>query len=573
MMRARQACSGLRALVAAVLAVAAVVGMTLGLNAPLLAQTPGAGDFLRQMPPPATQPPAGTRQEPSGAQPSTAPEMPSSTAFLVRKLLLTGDISVAREPLLALVREAVGQTLTLAQLQRFADRITAWYRERGYPFARAYIPAQTIDQGQVEILVLEGRYGELRLDNRSGVQGDGVIARMLHRLQTGEPIRQPALDRTLLLLQDIPGVQARGSLQPGAQVGRSDLEVQVDRAQPYWASATVDNSGSSSLGRKRLSGTLGMAGLLGTGDTLTLNMLGSGSSSLKYHRIAYETFVDGDGTRVGAAYSDLLYRLIGSFSSLEAHGTANVSSLWLRHPLLRSRDANLNLQLQQEHVKLRDRIDLYAMFNDRHLRVRTLTLSGDLADGLLGGGQNTASLSAVAGNLSFDNELEGAADANGLIKQGNFNKLGFYFNRLQTLDRINRLSLTVQGQHALRNLDSSQKMSLGGPTLLRAFDVSALSGDTVSATTLEWQRELSLPLAGQWQSIVFWEQGRSRVNHRPVTDGANIATLEGGGIGLRWTGPDQWRSSLHLASSIGPVSGMVGGSRAMQAWLEISKGF
>ena len=75
MMRARQACSGLRALVAAVLAVAAVVGMTLGmtlgLNAPLLAQTPGAGDFLRQMPAPAAQPPAGTRQEPSGAQPST----------------------------------------------------------------------------------------------------------------------------------------------------------------------------------------------------------------------------------------------------------------------------------------------------------------------------------------------------------------------------------------------------------------------------------------------------------------------------------------------------------------------
>jgi hemolysin activation/secretion protein len=325
-------------------------------------------------------------------------------------LVLTGDISVAREPLQALVREAEGQTLTLGQLQRFADRITEWYRERGYPFARAYIPAQTIDQGQVEILVMEGRYGELRIDNRSGVQGDGVIARTLRRLQSGDPIRQPDLDRTLLLLQDIPGVDARGSLRPGAQVGSSDLEVQVDKAQAYWASATVDNSGSSSLGRKRLSGTLGMAGLLGTGDTLTLNMLGSGSSSLKYHRIAYESLVDGNGTRVGVAYSDLLYRLIGSFSSLEAHGTANVSSLWLRHPLLRSRDANLNLQLQQEHVKLRDRIELTETYNDRHLRVSTLTLSGDLADGLLGGAQNTASLSAVAGNLSFDNELEGAAD-------------------------------------------------------------------------------------------------------------------------------------------------------------------
>ena len=543
------------------------------LNTPALAQTPGAGDFLRQMPAPAAQPPSGVRPEAPGAQPSTAPDMPASGAFVVRKLVLTGEISVDVASLQALVREAEGQTLTLAQLQRFADRITEWYRARGFPFARAYIPAQTIDQGQVEILVLEGRYGELRIDNRSGVQGDGVIARTLGRLRAGDPIRQPALDRTLLLLQDIPGVDARGALRPGAQVGSSDLDVRVDKAQQFWGSALLDNSGGSSLGRKRLSGTLGMAGLVGTGDTLTLNMLGSGTSSLKYHRIAYETLVDGDGTRVGAAYSDLLYRLIGSFSSLEAHGTANVSSLWLRHPLLRSRDANLNLQLQQEHVKLRDRIEIYQTYNDRHLRVSTLTLSGDLTDDWLGGGQNTASLSAVAGNLSFDDAVEAAADASGLIKQGNFNKLGFYFNRLQTLNRSNRLALTLQGQHALRNLDSSQKMSLGGPNLLRAFDVSALSGDSVSATTLEWQRDLPLPWPGQWQSLLFWEQGRVRVNDRPVSNGANIATLEGAGIGMRWSGPDQWRSTLYLGSSIGPVSSMVGGSRALQAWLEISKGF
>ena len=90
---------------------------------------------------------------------------------------------------------------------------------------------------------------------------------------------------------------------------------------------------------------------------------------------------------------------------------------------------------------------------------------------------------------------------------------------------------------------------------------------------MEWQRDLALPLPGQWQSLLFWEQGRVRVNDRPVSNGANIATLEGAGIGMRWSGPEQWRSTLYLASSIGPVSSMVGGSRALQAWLEISKGF
>ncbi|WP_318531837.1 POTRA domain-containing protein, partial [Pseudomonas huaxiensis] len=61
------------------------------------------------------------------------------------------------------------RTVSLGELQAGANRITRLYRERGYPLARAYIPAQEIDGGVVQIAVMEGRFGEVGLNNTSRV--------------------------------------------------------------------------------------------------------------------------------------------------------------------------------------------------------------------------------------------------------------------------------------------------------------------------------------------------------------------------------------------------------------------
>ena len=55
------------------------------------------------------------------------------------------------------MKDFVGKELSLDDLQRVADVITRHYRDRGYFVARAYIPAQDIRDGMVEITVLEGR--------------------------------------------------------------------------------------------------------------------------------------------------------------------------------------------------------------------------------------------------------------------------------------------------------------------------------------------------------------------------------------------------------------------------------
>jgi len=87
-----------------------------------------------------------------------------------------------------------------------------------------------------EIAVLEGRYGEVRLDNRSGV-ADAIVQRYVTPQRLGEAVSDAALERAILLIQDTTrAAQAGGNLQPGATPGSTDLTLTVGtRASPVGA--------------------------------------------------------------------------------------------------------------------------------------------------------------------------------------------------------------------------------------------------------------------------------------------------------------------------------------------------
>src|SRR5690606_20429821 len=114
-----------------------------------------------------------------------------------------------------------GQTLTLAQLNALAQTITDYYHAHGYPLARAYLPPQAIENGTVQIAVLEARYGEVKIMNHSRVS-DGPLAAVLSPLRPGDLINQESLDSRLLLLRDLPGIRPQATLSPGAAVGTAD---------------------------------------------------------------------------------------------------------------------------------------------------------------------------------------------------------------------------------------------------------------------------------------------------------------------------------------------------------------
>src|SRR5580658_2784923 len=215
---------------------------------------PSAGSILQQTQPVLPPAPSETGTGLNIEQPGGG-TLPPSAPFAVKSFELSGNTVFDAPTLHALIAGAEGQNLTLPQLGRIAARITEYYRSHGYPLDRAIIPAQSIRDGVVRIEIIEARYGQIALDNRSRVV-DALLQATLAPLQSGQAIGDAALDRALLLLGDIPGVAVDASLKPGAMVGTSDLQVQTAATQAVTGSVALDNDGNHYTGTAELRGTV-----------------------------------------------------------------------------------------------------------------------------------------------------------------------------------------------------------------------------------------------------------------------------------------------------------------------------
>jgi hemolysin activation/secretion protein len=531
---------------------------------------PDAGSILRQVQPVVPPPPSSTAtgltiENESGAQ------MPQTRSFQLKSIQIVGNTAFDTETLHTLVADAEGTSLTLVQLHERVARITDYYQRHGYPLARAIIPQQVIDSGIVRIEIIEARYGKISLENTSRVH-DSLLLSTLSPLQSGQAIGQGALDHALLLISDVPGAVVNGTLKPGEAVGTSDLVVNTSPGAAVAGNLAADNFGNRYTGRARLGGDVNFIDPLHLGDELSVSGLTSGGD-MNYGRVAYESVLNGEGTRLGVSYSALHYRLGDPLSSLDAHGTAQVESIWLKHPLVRSADWNLYGQFQYDHLKLDDHIDASAIKTDRHLDDGVISLIGDARDTWLSGGVTSWNVSFTSGAVGFDNGAAQAADAATVQTEGHYVKWNASIYHLQNLSATTTLYLAWSGQWVNENLDSSQQMIAGGPYTVRAYDMGTVSGDTGNLETAEIRRELGSAWRGRWQALAFIDSEQLTINKHQFVAGTSSVTLSGVGLGLRWAGPAQWVAQTYLATRMGPAPSIVESPTSVRLWVEISKGF
>jgi hemolysin activation/secretion protein len=475
--------------------------------------------------------------------------------------------------MLPLLRDFEGRDLGLADLEQAAARITNFYREHGYLVARAYVPAQDIREGEVEIAVLEGRFGELELRNTSRLSSD-LVRDTLSQASSGAVIRQAPLERDLLLLKELAGVSSSATLKPGAQVGTSDLVVDVTPGRTFTGTLEADNYGNRYTGSLRLGGSVAAANLAGRGDLLSVRGLVTEQTDLWYGRAAYQVPVSGNGLRLGAAFSRTYYTLGQGFRALDANGNANIYSLFGVYPAVRSVRGNLDAQVSFDYLDLDDQYRLTDFSNPRWIRSFSLGLNGDVRDEVLGGGVNAASVAYVNGYLQFRDQV--AAQINQATTQsaGSFDKLAYSALRLQRFTDTLQLYLGVQGQFAGKNLDPSQKFVLGGPNGVRAYPQGEGVGDDGLLGTAELR--YALP-PWVWltrpQVFAFFDGGTIRINQDPFRAGQNRVSQYGAGIGanLLFVGGFSLRGSIAWRIGSEPVPGV--SNAASQGWIQLVKFF
>ncbi|MDQ0464390.1 hemolysin activation/secretion protein [Caulobacter ginsengisoli] len=541
----------------------------LAVGASARAQTPGAGagGQLQQIPPapPAPQSLPDIRMAPATPGPeATAPGL----RILVRSLHVTGQTQFTEAQLISVARFTPGAEMDLAGLRAMAARITDFYRRQGYFVAQAYLPAQDIQDGAVTIAVVEGRYGQVTLNAAPGTPtGAG-----LGGLTTGDLVASGPLQRRLLLLSDLPGVQVSATLSPGQAVGTSDLRVDLSPGRRVTGSLEADNGGDRYTGEYRGGGTVNFNEPLGIGDVASLRLLTAGSG-LSYARAAYQ-FRLGD-TTLGASYARLSYHLGREFSALDGRGTADVASLFASYPLVRSRDANLRLIGSLDARDFTDRIGATNSISQRRANVFTVGLLADRRDRFWGGGWTTASADLGFGNLNIRTPVVRAIDAVTARTQGRYAKLNFEISRLQSLPGPFSLYGGLRGQLASKNLDSSEKMELGGAYGVRAYPEGEAYGDEGYLASLEGRLRLASPpgLGGHTQGFIFVDHGEVTLSKSPWVIGPNRRSLSAAGVGLGWSDDRGLSVKLSYGIKLGDEPAVSAPDRSGRIWVQISKFF
>ena len=530
------------------------------------AQTlPSSGELLQQTPRPLAAPPAATPgltiQEPA------ANKIDSAVAFLVKQIAISGNSLLPTAELHALVEPSEGKLLNFSDLETLAARITKSYQDHGYLLSRAYIPAQTVSDGSVRIEVVEARYGALQLFDSSKAS-QSLLQSYLAPLKPGQPVVEDSLERSLLLLSDVPGTVVTSTLAPGAAPGTSDLQVTAAPGAPYSGSVALDDGGNRYTGRARVSGTASVNNPLHEGDVLSVTGLSAGSG-MDYGQLGYQTLVsNGAGTTLGADVSGLSYHLEHGLTDLHANGTAAVETVTLMQPFIRSTAGNLFAQFGIDNKQLRDDIDSSDVHTNRHTDAFAMTLAGDHRDA---SGIFNMNAGLTVGRLEFDNAAAELADADSARIRGGYGKFALSLARLQALDEADSLYLAFNGQLANRNLDSSEQFFLGGPNSVRAYDVGSVGGAMGGLVAIELRHSLRLPAPGTWQAIAFADSGLVRIYKNQFTAGENRANLSGVGAGMNWEGAGGWTASVELAAPIGGRPSLAGDSTSSRIWLELRK--
>jgi len=492
-------------------------------------------------------------------------------SFIVKRFRITGATLVPSREIQYALEPWLDIEITFADLEDALQAVADLYQKHGW-YARPQLPEQDLVDGVVTIQIVEGKLGEVKVDESSGarISSGRRINTLTARQDIGAPLSLKDMERALSILNDTPGIQVTTAMAAGATPESTDIIAKVEPKRWWGANASLDNFGARSTGYGRVSVNGNIDNPLGIGDQISANFVGS--LGTLFGRVGYMLPVGYDGLRFGGNYSALSYKTIDSFGyPVKQFGNAQIAELIATYPLLRSATQNVNTAITADRKRYYNASqnisgELYKNaepgivygLGDKYITVGTWSLNGDIYDGIFGGGSSFWGSNLSLGNLDFSSapKLALADTGDAPNAAGQYTKYTGNLSRLQHVTDKNTVWFSWQGQLASKNLDSSEDFSLGGPQGVRAYPNYEAQGDQGWLGTLENRYSIT----ERWQANAFFDAGRIKVNRFTwggsiPSPNPNLYNLYGAGIGVNYTLPGQIVGKMMVAHRVGSNPG------------------
>ena len=450
----------------------------------------------------------------------------------VKSLRFEGNKRLSSEQLAPLLASYLDRPLDFVQLNEAAAVIAKTYADAGW-LVRAYVPTQDISGDEVSIQIVEAVFGGIVIEGKGSSRVRTAVVRDVLEAEqkVGQPLNLKKLDRALLLADDLPGVSVAGTLSEGRSGGETDMLLTLTDESLLTGDVLIDNTGSRSTGAPRLSLNVNLNSPFGAAEQLGMSVIHTQGSD--YLRLGSTIPLGSKGVRFGLNASHLQYRLIGSeFAALKSTGTSDTFGAELTYPMIRSRTTNLytNLNLDVKQFDNRSGGEVVTRYKAIPL---SFGLTFNRFDDIGQGGATTANLAISAGKIDLAGSPNAVADAATTQTAGRYSKLRIGATRLQMFSKSVSAYAAFTSQWTDKNLDSSEKIYLGGANGVRAYPVSEAGGSLGSLLNLElrWRLPYGFNVTG------LFDIGSIKTNVHNNFMGAqalNAYSLKGAGLAASW---------------------------------------
>ena len=429
-------------------------------------------------------------------------ELPNKeVSFKLNSIHISGNTEYTEEQLMNLICEDVGKEVTINDLIGMANKITEHYQRNGYISTTAYLPPQKVEDGNVEIVVLEGKYGNVTIEGNKWARKKYLNATFLKdkSIQEDKVLNVADIQESLREINATDYIKGAVALQDNEDSEQyTDLTLKVKDRFPIDLDLRFDNQGRKMVGLNRFVIFAGMSNLTGFGDQL-LSTTSIARSSIG-QGVFYSVPIGRHETRLNLGYSFSGTELDrGEFKYDKVKGKSHNFYVDLTRRLVKTENYKLygDIAFDMRNTKTKMQgVDIFG-YRTRAIKANLTNIKDDFTGKWLG----TIGIAKGIDMFGASNDYYGVYNRH--LPTNKMVKLQASVARLQLVPEKWRRNgfidksigrsltlLTANGQWTNRDVWYADKMSIGGISSVRGFEESYFLRDKGLTASLEFRNPI-----------------------------------------------------------------------------------
>ena len=451
--------------------------------------------------------------------------------------------------------------------------------------AKVTLPEQEVVDGIIYININEGKLDSkdpfVIKENNLRLYKDILSDYLENALSTG--LTKNGLERALLNINDLPGISAVSTIEPGVEKGSSKIILNVVEDDLVTGSITLDNYGNRYTAKERSTVQIDVNNPSKIGDKLSITKTFNTGQKFDYSQFDYEVPVGQSGLKAFASASRLEFEIGKELKTNPVSiGNADTYEIGIKYPVQRTNNQSVFLRTSIEKKEIYNETT-GVLTNDKTLEKTKVGFDFEGKNIFQNDSISGISVSGIFGELDLskvNTDYTNDQSSTGAKTHGDFSKALFDVYHIHRFTEKINFKYYGSLQSASKNLDSSEKMSLGGISGVRAYPSGEASGDEGYKLSFEVQYDLSKPdMDFDLIGTLFYDYGRIR----QYKDSSNISlttpneySLSGWGVSFDLIANERVKLNLGWAKAIGDNDGQSssgnnsdGRDDSSRAWFQV----